>query len=70
VVRGRALSFCAHNAGATKKARGQPGRMLKKILIAGPPSQGAVSGPDKPCRMTPFRRTPEVVGVGGREVYW
>jgi len=28
----------------------------------GPPSQGAVSGPDKPCRMIPFRRAPEVVG--------
>jgi hypothetical protein len=40
-------------------------RCLETNLTAGPPSQGAVSGPDKPCRMIPFRRTPEVEG-GGR----
>ena len=43
---------------------------LESILPAGPPSQGAVSGPDKPCRMIPFRRAPEEEGVGGREVFW
>jgi len=35
-----------------------------KKLPAWPPSQGAVSGPDKPCRMIPFRRTPEEAGGG------
>jgi len=43
---------------------------LESKLPAGPPSQGAVSGPDKPCRMIPFRRAPEEEGVGGREVFW
>jgi len=41
-------------------------KCLESNLPAGPPSQGALSGPDKPCRMIPFRRTPEVVGVGGK----
>jgi len=36
----------------------------EKNLPAGPPSQGAVSGPDKPCRMIPFRRTPGADGGG------
>jgi hypothetical protein len=39
---------------------GYPGKNFK----AWPPSQGAVSGPDKPCRMTPFRRAPEADGGG------
>jgi len=52
-----------------KRGANQAGYPGKK-LPAGPPSQGAVSVPDKPCRMIPFRRTPEEVGVGGREVCW
>jgi len=52
-----------------KRGANQAGYPGKK-LPAWPPSQGAVSGPEKPCRMIPFRRAPEVVGVGGREVCW
>jgi len=51
-----------------KRGANQAGYPGKK-LPAWPPSQGAVSGPDKPCRMIPFRRTPEG-GGGGREVFW
>jgi len=39
-------------------------KCLESNLPAGPPSQGAVSGPEKPCRMIPFRRTPEGGGGG------
>jgi hypothetical protein len=37
---------------------------LVSILPAGPPSQGAVSGTGKPCRVIPFRRAPEGGGGG------
>jgi len=46
-----------------KRGANQAGYPGKK-LPAWPPSQGAVSGPDKPCRMIPFRRTPEGGGGG------
>jgi len=47
-----------------KRGANQAGYPGKK-LPAWPPSQGAVSGPDKPCRMIPFRRAPEEAGGGG-----
>ena len=43
-MRGRVLRFCAYNAGADYKTRGQPCRMFGVNTSAGPPSQEAESG--------------------------
>jgi len=39
-------------------------KCFESNLPARPPSQGAVSGPEKPCRMIPFCRPPEGGGGG------
>jgi hypothetical protein len=64
-ARGRALSPGTTMPVPLIKRGDKPAGRLESNLSAGPPFQGAVSGPDKPCRMIPFRKPLEVAG-GGR----